>query len=195
MKEERWRRGWDSNPVGVLKARNLLILRAAPDAGTAGTAVVGYSLGTGKRAATLSLLVLALLSPLLLAQERRTFDAPKPKPQTKKVFYIGTAALAGSTVADAVTTRQLLNRHGFERSPIFGKNPSPTKQAGINAAFFAGTVAVFYLTERSHNRVIRWIGRSWVGLETAQHSYLAMCNSGINARSPVQQTCGLLVPF
>jgi hypothetical protein len=41
-----WRRGWDSNPAGVLKARNLLILSAAYDAVTAGIARMGYSLGT-----------------------------------------------------------------------------------------------------------------------------------------------------
>ncbi len=115
--------------------------------------------------------------------------------QAKKVFYIGSAALAASTVADAISTRQLLNRGGFEMNPIYGKRPSPAKQAGINAAFFAGSVGVFYLTERSHSRVIRWAGRSWIGLQTAQHSYLAACNSAINVRAPVQQTCGPLVPF
>ncbi|PYU18505.1 MAG: hypothetical protein DMG30_27545 [Acidobacteria bacterium] len=41
-----WRRGWDSNPIPVLKARKLLILRVALVAGTALTAVVGYSFGT-----------------------------------------------------------------------------------------------------------------------------------------------------
>jgi hypothetical protein len=69
-----WRRGWDLNPVGELKARNLLILRAAPDAGTARTARVGYSLGTDRLARLASRLLpllppLALLSPLVLAQE------------------------------------------------------------------------------------------------------------------------------
>ena len=103
--------------------------------------------------------------------------------------------LAGSTVADAVTTRQLLNRGGFERNPLFGKNPSPAKQAGINAVFFAGSVTAFYFTEKSHNRFVRWAGRSWIGLQTAQHSYLAACNSGINVRAPVQQTCGAPIPF
>ena len=41
-----WRRGSHSNPFPVLRARNLLILRVALVAGTALTAVVGYSFGT-----------------------------------------------------------------------------------------------------------------------------------------------------
>jgi|SRR6516165_1244944 hypothetical protein len=45
-KAKSWRRGWESNPVHVLRARNLLILRDAPGAPGAGAAGVGYSLGT-----------------------------------------------------------------------------------------------------------------------------------------------------
>ena len=44
-----WLPGSESNPACLLQARKLLILRGASVATTAGIAVVGYSLGTGKR--------------------------------------------------------------------------------------------------------------------------------------------------
>lgn len=41
-----WRRGWESNPVARLMGRKLLISGCAPAALGAGTARIGYSLGT-----------------------------------------------------------------------------------------------------------------------------------------------------
>jgi len=41
-----WRRGWDSNPLSLLKPRKLLILGSARIATTAQFAQVGYTSGT-----------------------------------------------------------------------------------------------------------------------------------------------------
>ena len=70
---ESWRRGWDSDSAASLTARKLLIFRDAPAALTARTAVIGYSLGTD---ALRLVLLLSLLSPLTLAQHRKTFTVP-----------------------------------------------------------------------------------------------------------------------
>jgi hypothetical protein len=83
-----WRRGWDLNPVGALKARKLLILRAAPDAGTARTALVGYSLGTDSLARLASRLLLLLVlhsPPLALAQCGQFHTAIQPADKTNLV--------------------------------------------------------------------------------------------------------------
>ena len=58
--------------------------------------------------------------------------------------------LAAPKTADAITTRQLLDRGGSENNPTFRRYPSPAKQAGIKAGIFAAQSFAFYLTE--HNR-------------------------------------------
>ncbi len=42
----RWRRGWDSDPIHLLKRRKLLILRFAPSVKNAGNAGLRYTAGT-----------------------------------------------------------------------------------------------------------------------------------------------------
>lgn len=110
-------------------------------------------------------------------------DAPKPKPHSQKVFWIGTALLAASQTADAITTRKLLDRGGVELDPIFGRNPSPGKQAGINAALFVGQVLAFRLTERNRHAWIRWVGRAAIGYQVSDYARAAACNSGLNPHS------------
>jgi hypothetical protein len=74
--------------------------------------------------------------PTLHAQQKPLPDPPKPN---KKVFVAGVSLLAAAKTADAITTRQLLDGGGWENDPVFGRYPSPAKQAGINLAFFAAS--------------------------------------------------------
>jgi len=136
--------------------------------------------------------VLNLAIPLY-AQEKSLPEAPKPKQQfSRKVYVAGVSLLAASNVADAITTRQLLNRGGWENNPIFGKHPSPAKQAGINLAFFAGESALFYITERNHHAWVRWTGRALLAHAVIDHSQAAACNAGIDTHGPARN-CGPLI--
>ena len=123
-------------------------------------------------------------------------DAPKPKPAIeqhhfdRRVFVAGVSLLAASNVADAASTRRLLDRSGRELNPVFGRHPSPAKQAGINAAFFAGQSALFQLTERSSHKWIRWAARALIGQQTEEHVRLAACNSQLGTRG----TCSPFPP-
>src|SRR5207244_5831881 len=51
----------------------------------------------------------------------------------RRMFFVEISLLGAAKTADAISTRQLLNRGGGEGNPIFGRNPSSGKQAGINA--------------------------------------------------------------
>jgi len=136
----------------------------------------------------LALAALIFFAPGIHAQEKP--DAPKPN---KKIFVIGVSLLAASKTADAITTRQLLDRGGWENDPVFGRHPSPVKQAGLNLAFFAGESALFYFTERNHHAWVRWTGRAFLAHSVVEHSYAAACNAGINTHEPVTQHCRPLV--
>lgn len=93
------------------------------------------------------ILVVILLSPLALAQE-----AKESKPHfNRRAFIPGTIALAGAKTFDALETRKLLDRGGWENNPIFGAHPSPAKQAGLNLTFFAAEATVFYFTSNRHS--------------------------------------------
>ena len=133
--------------------------------------------------------VLALAIPLH-AQTKPLPDAPKPN---RKAFLAGVSLLAASKTADAITTRQLLDRGGVELNPIFGRYPSPARQAGINLAFFAGQSALFYLAERNRHAWVRWTGRAFLASVVVDHVQAAACNPGINTHEPVSQKCRPLV--
>ena len=122
----------------------------------------------------------------LYAQQKPLPDAPKPN---KKVFVAGVSLLAAAKAADAITTRQLLDRGGWENNPAFGRHPSPAKQAGINAGIFAAQSFAFYLTERNRHAWVRWTGRALLATATEEHARLAACNAGLNTHSPVVQSC------
>ena len=127
--------------------------------------------------------VLAGLLFCSLAHAQEKPDAPKPKTD-RKVFILGTTLLAASKTADAITTRQVLDRYGLrasENDPVFGRHPSPAKQAGVNAAFFAGQVLVFHYTERSHYRWVKWLGRASIGFAIEEHTRLAACNASLSS--------------
>lgn len=134
----------------------------------------------------LSVLVLAIAAVPLSAQQLP--DAPKPKTD-RRIFWTGVSLLAASKTADAITTRRLLDQGGWENSAIFGRHPAPARQAGINAGLFAAEVGVFYLTEHSRQRWIRWTGRTYVALLVANHTNLAVCNSGIDPHAAVAHNC------
>ena len=132
-----------------------------------------------------------LFAGIASAQEKP--DCPKPK--ADKTFWIGTVALAGAKTFDAIETRQLLDRGGWENNPVYGRHPSPAKQAGVNAAFFAGEATLFYFTEHSKRRWVRWTGRAFLTHDIAEHSFLAACNAGIDMRALRVQNCKPLSPF
>ena len=120
------------------------------------------------------LLVVLLLAAPLYAQEPQKPDAPKPHTHfDRRIFVAGVSLLAASNTADAITTRKVLDRGGWENNPVFGRHPSPGKQAGINLGIFAAQSAGFYLTERSKHAWVRWTGRALLGLATEEHARLA----------------------
>jgi hypothetical protein len=135
--------------------------------------------------------VLAFAIPLY-AQQKPLPDAPKPKTTRASIFVAGVSLLAAAKTADAITTRQLLDRGGQELNPIFGKHPSPAKQAGINAGIFAAQSFAFYLTERNRHAWVRWTGRALLAHVVIDHSQAAACNAGIDTHGPARN-CGPLV--
>lgn len=136
-------------------------------------------------------LLLFLLPSFARGQATPLPDAPSPKPQQidRKAFFAGAGLLAAAKTADAISTRELLDRGGWENDPLFGRHPSAARQAEINAAIFAGQVAVYYFTERSRHSWVRWTGRTWLGLTIANHARLASCNAGIDVRSATVTNC------
>lgn len=69
--------------------------------------------------------------------------------------------LAAPKTADAITTRQLLDRGGVGLNPVCRRYPSPATQAGINAGIFSAQSFAFYLTER--------IRHAWISDGLAAH--------------------------
>ena len=102
-----------------------------------------------------------------------------------RFFVAGVSLLSSAKTADAITTRRNLDQGGWENNPVFGRHPSPAKQAGINLAVFVAQAGAFYLTEHSRHSWIRWTGRALLATATEEHARLAACNAGINTRSPV----------
>ena len=143
-----------------------------------------------KRSLLLSLLLLSLFYSPVHAQDKP--ESPKPN---RKLFVAGVSLLAAAKTADAITTRQLLDRGGWENNPIFGRHPSPAKQAGINLGFFAAQSGLFFLTEHNRHRWVRWTGRAFLAHAVIEHSRLAACNAGIDTDAPVIRNCSPFVAF
>jgi len=139
------------------------------------------------------LVFLLLLSPIAKANELPETPQPKKEAMTisRRVFLAGTTLLAASVVADAVSTRIVLNSGGWENNPEFGKHPSIARQAGVNAAIFAGEVAVLSYTERNRRWYVRWGGRAYIGFSIANHLELSACNFKAEPSKP----CRPLLPF
>jgi len=110
-----------------------------------------------------------------------------------RFFVAGVSLLPSAKTADAITTRRNLDQGGWENNPVFGRHPSPAKQAGINLAVFVAQAGAFYLTEHSRHSWIR-TGRALLATATEEHARLAACNAGINTRSPVVQSCNPFPP-
>ena len=121
--------------------------------------------------------------------------AQEPKPSlpiphySRKAFIVEVSLLGAAKTADAISTRQALDRGGWENNPIFGRHPSLAKQAGINLGIFAAKSTAFYFTERSRHKWIGWTGRAFIGHAILEHLRLAACNAGIDPRSPVIRNC------
>lgn len=153
------------------------------------------------------LLILALLCAQG-ASGQHYIEAPKPKPGLflrepkpavqhrldRHIFITGISLLAAAKTADAITTRQVLDRGGWETNPIFGRHPSIARQVGINAGSFAVQSVAFYFTERNHHRWIRTAGRVWFGVLVVNHAKIAACNSGLNVNGP-PVNCTPLIPY
>ena len=133
---------------------------------------------------SLSTAVVCLVGALLFAfpcfaQGTKTLpEAPKPH-FDRRVFFIGVGALAAARTFDAIETRRVLDRGGSENNPVFGRHPSPTKQGLINAAFFAGESFLFYKTERSNKRYVRWTGRVNLSFTTGEHLRYGACGAAM----------------
>lgn len=114
----------------------------------------------------------------------------KPEPKfNKAVFAIGVSLLGASTTADNITTRQLLDRGGWENNPTLGYHPSLPRQIGVGTAIFAGQVAAFDFTEHNRHAWVRWTGRAYLALVIANHVRFAVCNSKINTKAPIAHSC------
>jgi hypothetical protein len=110
------------------------------------------------------------------AQERSALpDTPKPK-VNQRVFVAGVSLLAAGKSADVWSTKNLLDRGGWENNPSVGRHPSSGRLAGHAAATFLGQSTAFYFTERSRHAWLRWTGRVYLGLAIEEHSRLAACN-------------------
>lgn len=140
-----------------------------------------------------SILVLLVVSVIpSFAQERSLPEMPKPN---RHIFVVGVSLLAVSKSADALSTRSLLDRGGWENTPVLGRSPSPQRQAGLNALVFVGQSGLFYATEHNRRSWVRWAGRAYIALEIVNHIKLATCNAGIDVHSTIVHNCRPFIPF
>lgn len=133
-----------------------------------------------------ALLFLLLASPLCAQETHKITNVPR---FNRKAFIAEVSLLAAAKSADAITTRQLLDRGGWEGNPLFGRHPSPAKQAGINLGIFAAQSGLLYLTEHNKHAWVRWTGRAFLAHAIEEHTRLAACNAGINTHAPTIQSC------
>lgn len=154
-------------------------------------------------AITYALLVLAASAmaddlPDAPAPNMRSYGLPKREVSAhrfdKRVYFTGIALLGAAKAADAITTRQLLDRGGWENNHLQGRHPSAGRQAVFNLAFFAAQSGLFYVTEHNRHAWIRWTGRAWLGAVVVNHAQLASCNAGVNVHSAVEQNCKSIQP-
>ena len=140
-----------------------------------------------------TILIALLLLPFTVSAKELP-DMPKPH-LDRKVFATGVALLAASKIADQSITRINLNNGAYEADPLFGRHPSVLRQSSVSAAAFLIDAGVFYLTERERHAWVRWAGRAYVGLVSANHLELAACGAGLNPHSTHMQRCHPLLPF
>lgn len=168
-----WRGRRDSKCPPALSHRNLLNLCSRQAHRTHLNPRIGHVLGT---------CALLLSVGVASAQEQpRTFRVPH---YNRKALIAEVSLLAASKTADAITTRELLDRGGHENNPIFGRHPSRAKQSFINLGFFAAESIAFYVTEHNRHTWVRWTGRVLLAHAVVEHTQLAACNAGIDTRAP-----------
>ena len=97
----------------------------------------------------LLLFCVGVASAQVAAAAQQAHKIKTPSRFNRRVFVGGISLLAASRTPDAITTRQLLDRGGVGVNSVFGRHPSPLKQAGINAGIFAAQSSAFYLTKRN----------------------------------------------
>lgn len=121
-------------------------------------------------------------------------ETPKAKPHTfnKCLFIAAEFALAGAKTFDAIETRRALNHGGVESNPVFGKHPSPGRQAAVNALYFVSESALFYAMEHSRYRWIHWAGRISLGITVQEHIRLGTC-AALSQRTG--GTCQMFLQF
>jgi len=101
----------------------------------------------------------------MAAQEKP--DCPKPKPVAPAArvadakFWTAMGVLGTSAAADYIATRQVLDRGGYEKNPIFGRHPSVARQVAIGGAYFAGEVLLAYELKKFGRRH-RWARHLWL---------------------------------
>lgn len=135
-----------------------------------------------KKFLVILLIMLCEIAVAVFCASANEIDTPKPKPSAeyhfnKKVFWTGTGILAAAKLTDAITSERAFNEGYHETDPIYGKHPSSVGFSAENLVFFAGQVGAFYLTEHSHNKAIRWIGRASIVGFSAGHAYSAQHNT------------------
>ena len=118
------------------------------------------------------LFLCALFFMAAAAEAQELPDAPKPKVIDRR-FLIATAALAGSSIADGISTERMLARGCHELNPTYGRYPSPVRVAGTNAAWFAGEVGISYLLKRKFPRRHLWM---LPFLDVANHTFASFHN-------------------
>ncbi|HLZ93171.1 MAG TPA: hypothetical protein VKQ28_15795 [Candidatus Acidoferrum sp.] len=123
------------------------------------------------------LAIAVLFASPCFAQETKTLPQAPKLHFNRRVFFIGVSALAAARTFDAIETRRVLDRGGYENNPFFGCHPSSAKQGLITAAFFAGESFLFYKSERSNKRYLRWAGRINLSFTTEEHLRYAACGA------------------
>lgn len=114
-------------------------------------------------------------------------EAPKPKPD-RRIYWAGVSLLAASATVDGFSTERALSIGRPESNPFYGKYPSVARLSLVNAGLFASQIGVFYLTEHSRHRWIRWTARAYVSASIVNHAHLAACNYSVSRESPTCQT-------
>lgn len=143
---------------------------------------------------------LALLALLFCCSCARAQSLPEmPEPKTperadRRIFFVGTAALAGSKAFDLSETSGVVSIGGWENDPTFGRHPSNGRLAGVGAAEFAAETAGFYYSERNRHAWVRWTGRALIAFAVEERIRLGVCNANLWPVEQGSRNCRALIP-
>jgi hypothetical protein len=115
----------------------------------------------------------AVSSGAVLADEIQN-PVPKLKAEwhpSRKIFFVGTTALAISSSFDWATTVDCIQRgcQEFGSRWAIGPQPSNPRIIRFASACFAMETTTLYFTERSRHRWLRWAGRAYVSYSVIGH--------------------------